>query len=64
MTLIHGTVLLALGIALTYAGMPNAAGVSPRYVRGFLGETFYPLLCTGLVVLGFTTMLAVALGRM
>ncbi|WP_372426002.1 hypothetical protein [Salinarimonas chemoclinalis] len=63
MSILHGTVLLALGVALTYAGMPNAAGVSPRFVRGFLGETFYPLLCTGLVVLGFSTMLAVALER-
>ncbi|MGJ3261913.1 MAG: hypothetical protein ACFE0R_01635 [Salinarimonas sp.] len=63
MFLLTGSALLALGLVLTLVALPNAVGVSPRFVRGAFGEHVYPLVCTALVVLGFSMLLAEGLAR-
>ncbi|WP_349371940.1 hypothetical protein [Salinarimonas sp.] len=63
MPVVYGPILLAIGILLVRFGMPNAAGISPRFMRGFFGETIYPLVCTTFVVLGASALIAGALER-
>jgi xanthine/uracil permease len=64
MPVLYGPILLVIGILLVRVGMPNAAGIQPRFMRGFFGETVYPLVCTAFVVLGVSALLAGALDRL
>lgn len=53
-----GIALILAGVTLTRIGSPDAAGVSPRLLRGFFGEHVYPIVCTGCIVLGAAALLA------
>jgi hypothetical protein len=52
MSLLFGAVSFLVGLLMIFVGRPGSSGENPAFLRNGFAETFYPVTCLGLLVVG------------